>query len=280
VTSTESSQERLLRLAVADRRPLYLDPKVATKVDLEGPALSIRVKGEAERLMPLRRISRILANERTELTTAALLGCADRGISILFVDAEGAVRGRLLGAPGERQEIRQRLVDLLDRPDWRELYGGWLYAQQRRAALRVQRRMHIDLGSISPTSTDRRISEEAVRLAGPREAARSGRWLEEQLYAWMLHHIQTLGLAAQSELGHDGQPDLVADLSAVLRWYGEPIRIGWLRRRAEWAQRTGRAPAAVTRHDVIRLYQRHGSRLALFGRELTNRLHRWLVDLS
>ncbi len=247
----ESHHETLLRLAVADRRPLYLDPKAPTQVDIVGPALSIRVQGQAERLMPLRRISRILVNERTGLSTAALLGCADRGISILFVDIEGEVRGRLLGAPGERQELRQRLVDLLDRPDWKDLYGNWLYAQERRAVLRVQRRMRIELQSASPISTGRWISEQAVRLAGPKDAARSQRWMEEQLFAWMLHHLQTLGLGGQSELGQDGRPDLVADLSAVLRWYGEPIRVGWLRRRADWAQRRSCVPSEIARHDLV-----------------------------
>jgi len=280
MSPAESREELLLRLAVADRRPLYLDPKSPTSVGLDGPALSIRVEGQAERLMPLRRVSRILVNEKTQFSTAALLRCADHGISIVFVDPDGLVRGRLLGAPGERQELRQRLVDLLDRPDWRELYGNWRYAQEHHAVLRVQRRLGIRLGSASPRGTARWIDKEAGRLADSSDAVRSQCWMEEQLFAWMVNHLQTLGLGAQSELGQDGRPDLVADLAGVLRWYGEPIRVGWLRRRADWARRNALTPKPVTRRDLVLLYQRHSSKLASFGRELTNKLHRWLVDLD
>jgi hypothetical protein len=276
----ESREELLLRLAVADRRPLYLDPRSPTSVTIDGPALSIRVEDQAERSIPMRRVSRILVNEKTQFSTAALLRCADSGISILFVDPDGRVQARLLGAPGERQELRQRLVDLLDRPDWKELYGNWRYAQERHAVLRVQNRLGIRIGSASPGGTARWIEEEVARLAEPRDAARSRRWMQEQLFAWTLNHLQMLGLGAQSEVGHDGRPDLASDLAGVLGWYGEPIRIGWLRRRAHWARRSRSAAKVITRRDIVALYQRHSSKLARFGRELTNKLHRWLVELD
>jgi hypothetical protein len=248
-------------------------------VVLEGPSLAIRVAGQAERRMPLGRVSRILANERTRFDTPALLACAERGIAVLFVAAEGRVRGRLLGEPGERQELHQRFLDLLDRPDWKDLYGTWLMAQRRRAALRVQRRLQEATAFVSTRATADWVAYQARHYAGARDAVRSARWLEEQLYAWMVAHLQNLGFGAQTELGLDGRPDLAEDLTGVLEWYGHAPRLGWLARRHRWARRTGRRPDPVTRRDMVQLYHRHGARLARFGRELTNHLHRWLADL-
>lgn len=270
----------LLPFAAGERKPLYLDPKTSARVELEGPSLTLLVAGQAPRYLPLRRISRILANERAEFSTPALLACAQQGISLLFVDRDGETRARLLGAPGERQELRQRLVDLLVRPDWRDLYATWCYAQEKRTLGRVHRRLQAPAEIHDAARLRTWLKGQAVALAGERQAARSASWLDELLFAWMLNHLQQLGLGAQSELLQDGWPDLVTDLHRLHRWYGETIRIGWLRRRALWAQRTGQPLRELTRRDLIDLYQNNSARLGGFGREITNALHRWLVELA
>ena len=89
--------DALVRLvSMPDRRPLYLDAREATTILLEGPALRIRVSKQAERDVPLRRISRVVTNHRTQFTTDALLACADRGISVVFLSEDGEVRARIL----------------------------------------------------------------------------------------------------------------------------------------------------------------------------------------
>jgi hypothetical protein len=270
-----------MTLGPPECKPLYLDPKVPTRVVLEGPALTILVPGQAARQLPLRRISRILVNARTEWSTAALLACAERGISLVFVDRTGEVRARLLGTPGERQELRQRLLDLLDRPDWRDLYGTWRHAQEIRAVRRVQFKLQAPPEVRTPTQTRLWLQTQARALAGPAQAEASSRWLGEPLFAWMLNHLQQLGWGAQSELGQDGWPDLVADLARIHRWYGEPIRLGWLRRRYLWAEHHAAQPLTVIcRRDLMQLYQDNAAKLAQFGVELSNSLHRWAVELA
>jgi len=280
MTETAHTYDNLLWLATVERKPLYLDSKSPTRIALEGPALSIRVQGQANRLIPLRRVSRILVNERTEFSTAAFLACADRGIGVVFVTAQGEVRARLLGTPGERQEMRQRLLDLLDRCDWRELYGNWRHSQECLAVRRVRWRLGAPEEVHTPKQTVLWVREQAQALAGFRDAESSESWLDEQMFAWMHNHLQQLGFGAQSELFQDAWPDLLGDLSRVHRWYGETLRLGWLRRRALWAERRRRRPVAVTRRDMIKLYQDNGAKLAGLGRELTNRLHKWLIELA
>lgn len=276
---TIATRATLKHLVPPEAKPLYLDPKAPTQVMLEGPALSIRVRGQAERLFPLRRISRMLVNERTELSTAVLLACADRGITIVFVDEQGQVRGRMLGTPGTRQELRQRLLDLLDRPDWRDLYAGWRYAEECRAVRRVQFKLGAPEEVHTPKQTELWWRAQARAIADVAEVEAGMRWLAELLFAWMLNHLQQLGFGAQSELGQDGHPDLVSDLARIHLWYAQTIHLGWLRRRRLWAERNACTPDPVVRRDMIDLYQAHAAKLARFGVEISNHLHLWLVEM-
>jgi hypothetical protein len=273
--------EDLVRLVgMPDRRPLYLEARDSTVVSLDGPALRILVPGHAERSVPLRRLSRIVTNARAEFTTDALLACADRGISLVFLAEDGEVRARVLGTPGERQELRQRLLDLMARPDWRDLYGDWFYAVERQAVIGVRRKLRAPEPIGTPKQLRAWTEMQAMRLSDAHTAAGTRRWLGELGFAWMLHHGQQLGLGAQSELLQDGWPDVISDLARVYQWELEPVRLGWLWRRHHWQARTGARLRPVTRRDMVRLFERNGARLAKAGRVLTNRLHYWLVEVA
>lgn len=263
-----------------DRRPLYLDARQSTHVSLDGPALRIRVAGQAERNVPLRRLSRIVTNARAEFTTEALLACADRGITLVFLADDGEVRARVLGTPGERQELRQRLLDLMARPDWRKIYRDWLYAVERQTVNGVRRKLRAPDTIGMPRPLRAWVDAQAIRLSDANIAATTRCWFAELGFAWMLHHGQQLGLGAQSELLQDGWPDLAGDLATVFEWELEPVRLGWLLRRHRWHARNKGRLHAVTRRDMVRLFERNSTRLGRAGRALTNRLHYWLVELA
>jgi hypothetical protein len=278
---TALRHEDLVRLVgVPDRRPLYLDARDNTVVSLDGPALRILVRGQAERSVPLRRLSRIVTNARVEFTTDALLACADRGISLVFLAEDGEVRARVLGTPGERQELRQRLLDLMARPDWRGLYGDWLYAVERQTVISVRRKVRAPEPIGTPKQMRAWTETQALRLSDDDTAAGTRRWLGDLGFAWMLNHGQQLGLGAQSELLQDGWPDLIGDLAGIYQWELEPVRLGWLWRRHHWQARTGGRLREVTRRDMVRLFERNAARLGKAGRTLTNRLHYWLVEVA
>jgi hypothetical protein len=262
-----------------DRRPLYLDPREQARVTLDGPALRIQVPAVADRQVPLRRLSRILATARTEFSTAALLACAERGITVVLTDSDGQVLARILGQPGERQELRQRMLDLMSRADWREQYRGWLYSADRFARLEIQRRLKMPAQLHLRGDLLAWINREAERQAPRACAHNSQRWLRQLADAWMLNHLSQLGLGGETEWLLDGWPDLPADLSRILYWHLEPQRLGWLRRRRHWAERQGRLPPPVTRRDLTGLFERSGARIGRAGRGISNRLHQWLVGI-
>jgi hypothetical protein len=241
--------------------------------------LRIDTQGAAARWFPLRLISRIQANEHSQFSTPALLACARAGISLVFLDEAGSALARVLGTPGERQELRQRLLDFLSRPDWQDLYSRWRWATEWWVINAVRPRLGC------PERLTRREEVYAwIRFAAQQhctaaEDAASRRWLGEIAWSWMSHHAQQLGFGAQSELALDGHPDLIRDLAAMHGWHLEPLRLGWLRQRAEGARRSGRPPQPLARRQMLALYENNSARLALAGRELTHRLHLWLVEL-
>jgi len=124
------------------------------------------------------------------------------------------------------------------------------------------------------------VDRTAARLAGPRCAASSRLWLCQLVASWMLNHLTQLGLGAPSELLLDGWPDLPSDLGGLLGARIEPLRLGWLRRRQHWVQVHARPVRPVTRRDMIWVFEHHSARIGRMGRELTNRLHRWLIEMA
>ncbi len=261
-------------------KPLYLMPHAGMRVELDGPALRVSVPEQAERLFPLVRLSRVYVQGGALWSTEALLACADRGISVLFADRYGEVLARVLGRPGLRYELHQRFVDFLERPDAEDLYRLWRDGVERQAVLWL----HTRLGESGPTPSvsdlRNRVEQAAARLAGREGALRARQWLRALAFGWMQAHLQELGFGRQSEHGQDGRPALAADLTRLLVWYLEPARLGWLNRRFHTAQQKGEPIRPPSRRETIVMFQARETRAAARGRALTNRLHRWLVDLA
>lgn len=261
-------------------KPLYLMPHTGMRVDLDGPALRVSVPDQAERLFPLVRLSRVYVQGDALWATDALLACADRGVSVLFVDRHGEVLARLLGRPGLRYELHQRFVDFLERPDAEERYRLWCEAMERQAVLWVHNR----LGEAEPVACVRdlraQIEQAAIHLAGREGALRVRQWLRALAFGWMQAHLQDLGFGRDNEHGQDGRPSLATDLSDLLLWYLEPARLGWLNRRFQTAQHKAEPVRAPSRRETLALFQSRETRVGVRGRGLTNRLHRWLVEMA
>ncbi len=257
--------------------PLYLAPEGETWVGLDGPALRISRPDTAERLFPLRRIARVHTSPRVDWEQAALLACADAGIPVLFVDDDGQVIARILGRPGQRDELRNRLVELLLRPEGPGMLRYWMDRNCQRAA----RWAAIKLGSRPATERAADIrrwaNQVAERLAGTDPARQTRQWVRGLAYGWMEAHLADLGFARSTELGQAGLPPLAADLTDILDWYLEPARLGWLMRRRLAAQHRQEPLRAPTYSEAVRLFESGQARAATRGREITSCLHRWLI---
>jgi hypothetical protein len=129
--------------AAADpRRPLFLGRRVRARVDADGPALRVRAHGRAETRYPLARVSRVIASPRVDWGAEALRACLGYGIPIVIVGDDGAPLGSLQPAQARFSRLAEDLEELLERPDWREVYAIWLRAARMRllAGWREQRR--------------------------------------------------------------------------------------------------------------------------------------------
>lgn len=257
--------------------PLYLAPEGEAWVGLDGPALRISRPGQAERIFPLSRIARVHTSPRADWEQAALLACADAGIPVLFVDDQGQVIARLLGRPGQRDELRNRMVEFLLRPESAGMLRYWMDRHRHRAARWAAIKLGRQPRTEGAPDIRRWVNRTADRLAGHEVAARSRQWLRGLAHGWMEAHLADLGFARSTELGQAGEPPLAANLTDILYWYLEPVRIGWLMSRHRAAERKNQPLHPPVYRDAVRLFESSGARVAHHAHAITGGLHRWLI---
>ena len=255
-------------------KPLYLHADGPMTVSLDGPALRVSRSGCADRRFPLRRISRVMVSGGVSWSTGALLACADEGIGVCFLKADGTPRARWIGRATKRSELAQRWQDFLDRPDWPDLYTRWRVASSRRAVRICAWRM-----GWSPTGDPRTMNQaicEATRAIVNVEDLRSVR---RRLYglaqARALEELGRKGLNA----GDVSVAHLVPDLVTAIQWGLRPELTRWLVHRG---RRRIPQPAEFefdTRAAAF-FFERHSALIEFHLRDTLGRLQRYLEGLQ
>lgn len=128
------------QVSIADRgsteksgcRPVYLRTRGKTRVDVDGAALRVRAAGRPEVRYPLYRVSRVIASHNVEWSATALRTCLVAGIPVIFLDEEGSPLGSILPAHPRASRLAEDIEELLDRPDWIEIYALWLRSMRMR----------------------------------------------------------------------------------------------------------------------------------------------------
>lgn len=252
-------------------RPLYLE-HVGTVVQLDGPALRVKCSGSSDRWFPLQRVSQVVSAGRVEWATPALLACAEQGITVSFTDDSGAVIARIVGRPGERLELRQKLADFLDRADWQTLYRQWLRAMEQMAVRSVLRRSGVSWAEPPTPKALRQMFQCEVAAMGMLEAC-------ERIGAEVHGLLVGLGTQALRDSGVTGEFEQqfspAADLAAVVFWDFQLLRLAWLEDRLK----TERIEAP-SRQDVVAFFELRRTRTERLIQGLINRLHRWLIELN
>lgn len=195
-------------------RPLYLDGASGCRVVLDEPALRVNCTGKADQLFPLARISKVVCKGVVEWSMSALLACADSGINLLFLQANGEIRARWLSRGGERQTLTQRLVDLLARADGYQLYGNWLLSMEKLAARSFARRMGLADWREIPVQELRKV----LLLNLNPEQRQAVNVLQSLLHSELLIWLPDSGFCSNDEALLSGNLDLAADLSKLLVW--------------------------------------------------------------
>ncbi len=177
VAAAPVSARRPAAPAAVDARPLYLAPLPDTRVTLDGPALCVSREEEAPRLFPLARFSRVVTATVIDWTSEALLACAECGISIVFMDEQGAVTARLTGRPGFADDLSRRLDDFLLLPQSAGMYRWWVRNYRRRAAQWAGLKIGIEPAARDPRTCRTRIERLAQGYAGGPAAVATRQWL-------------------------------------------------------------------------------------------------------
>ena len=252
-------------------KPCYIHGRQGMQIRLDGPVLSISFPGQAAVLAPLRRISRVVISGSPECSTSALLACAERGITVTFLQYDGTVKAHLFGHSGATNDLFAHLRDLLDRPDWPERYQIWLAAATshahralcRKLGLQADRLYHKRLRAI----LDRQM-EQFVNTGQRDYLQRRLRGLCANLANGVL---QQAGLDASRSRYLEQRLDIPGDFADLLSLSLQLPLLDWLSQQS--------VQKRIHDHDVIALFERHSHRLEGVACRLTSRLHGFLVDL-
>lgn len=251
-------------------KPLYINGRPGMTVALDGPALAIGAPGRAESLFPLQRISRVIASGSVDWSTTALLACAERGITVTFLDRHGVNRAYLFGDGPRREGLAQRLRDLLDRPDWPERYADWRRAMESRACRAAALRLGLQT---PPPPAQLRETLERFKLRYVRPGVR--RFINQRLQGLLAGLVAELlteaGITAEQARGLGGRLPLIDDLVDLLAWDLHLPLARWLEQQA--------VEERIEDAHLISLFEQRSERLRSIGRSILNRLHGWLMDL-
>lgn len=261
-------------------RPLYLSAEDPMHVRLDGPALSVIRSGRARQIFPIQRLSRVIVSGDAYFETGALLACTDAGVSITFLQKDGALRARLIGSSSGRDDLLQMLRDVSERSDWSERYGDWCCAMERRHILPVIKFLKLDLRvGREPVKLLACVDHIASMLADADAAMLISRRLRSLLGGHVTEVFGRVKLLG-ADLPGPGQPvDLHRDLMRILSWDLQAMRIGWLRRRQRWQEKHKCRPTPIRESQIVRLYEDRSGRMDQEIRTTLLYLHKLLREL-
>lgn len=198
------------------RRPLFLGPGLRGRVDLDGPALRVRADGRAETRFPLERVSRVVAGMRLNWSADALRACLENAIPVIIVGADGSPLGSLQPACVRPATLAGALAELLDRPDWRDIYGSWLRAARMRVLADWRRARQAEGAAPDPTAYQALVRQHVYRPKQAPGAGETAAFWRAALYALAAAATVRWGLPPVL-WGHGGEAfDLRRDLAELL----------------------------------------------------------------
>lgn len=264
-------------------KPLYLEARgqrAPQEVRLDGPALRVCVPGEADRLFPLRRLSRVLVSGPVEWQTDAILACAGQGVPLVFLDREGGCRARVTGPPGtDVRGLFGRLVALLDRDDGPDRYAAWQRAMAQRARLESFRELPSRWYDGREVTLRRLVDEAAGRYLRADALATFDRRLRTLLGTHVGALLQGEGVPLDAPVFEATRVRLDADLSDLVWWFLQKDKLRYLKWRWRVAQRRDEPVRPPSARSVASFYEHNAELVAARLRRYTGRLHRFCVEV-
>jgi hypothetical protein len=208
IAATRSADSR------ESRRPLFLGATLRARVDADGPALRVRAERRAETRFPLDRVSRVVASARVSWSAEALRACLESAIPIVIVGNDGLPLGSVQPARLPASSLAAALEELLDWPDWRDVYGCWLRAARMRVLADWQRARQAKSAPLDPRAYQELVKTH-VYCARPTTHKMSGLW-RGAIYALATATAVRWGLPPVMWGFGGDSPDLRRDLADLM----------------------------------------------------------------
>ncbi|MEJ2446083.1 MAG: CRISPR-associated endonuclease Cas1 [Exilibacterium sp.] len=188
---------------------LVIDARKLQSLDLDGPALRIRVYSQCSRLFPLRRLSRIHVLGGLEQGFQALLHCAEKQIPVAFFTARGKLRCQLYFPVYENSIIGHWLEHVDFDIEAKQQYDEWL----AHGTLHILSMMGFRRGAreIRQQQVGEKLRSICHQKLGGTAFRDAEAWLQGILSAHLSQLIVRQGLANQSR----GKRRLLEDMTRV-----------------------------------------------------------------
>ena len=243
---------------------VYLNAPIVRRVVLEGPALRIQSRQQADRYLPLARINRIVSRGVIHWHTAALMRCFQMGIPVTFLDREGRLVGIGFGAWPHDGKLSELLDQFFTLPEGPQRLIQWFRSQSRARLLRLLRRQRLEISDLRIRQAREQLHESwREKFPGTGEApVRAMKTLATAQISRVLADYRIN--PALLEPGHDWH-GLLRYLAGILEWELWDLAL------------SGKVtPASSDYRDVVTVYQSHEPALEQKIRHIIRRLWRWL----
>ncbi len=202
---------------MSDRRVLYLDPREAMEVRRDGPALLVSSSGKAPHWYPVRRLTRVVSRPQVSWNGDAMRLLIDSGVPLLFVEADGRLRGLCLSGLDDALGLGAHLDAAMAQPSWPAPYRDWYRSQERRVLVHLY-------DALGWPKDDLRPGVARARLALALGSALGSDWratmhpLHALLRAQVVEGLMRAGLDPAVIGGVKAGVSLGRDIAALLGW--------------------------------------------------------------
>ncbi len=246
-------------------QPLYLNASEVRRVSLEGPALKVVCRHQADQYFPLARLSRVISLGPVSWSSAALLECLRRRVPITLLDREGQLVGMCFGAWPQDSKFNALLDAFCALEDGLPRLKDWFRAQSRQRLLALLRRH-----KLRPSDLRVQVVREFLAFELKRRKTQADASLLWRLIPLTLAHVAEILTSYQIqpavlEPSHDWR-GLAGYLTGLLEWE-------WW----EWALTGVLHPTrSLDQRSVVACYEHHARAVEERTRDWIGRLWRWL----
>ena len=256
-------------------RSLYLDGERRSTVLRDGPSLRVVSEGRADGMYPFRRLARVIVIGSVEWEPGALLACLEEGIPVTFLGQKGEPRAYCLPAHPRRQRLGDRLEDFLGRPNWRPLYENWRRAAERRAILRLLRKLGMRLEDLRAE----RVGGAVLQAVAPSQIALAQaalQYWQGLLASRATGRLNEAGVDGLLLVGRRPKWNLPADFARIAGWR----HYLWLRELvAQWEQEPAEPEKPGFRRAMVEFFEARSEETDRAIQRLLDEFTYWLGGL-